>query len=79
MDLINPIVRRWLRDGTDDPDAFWARAAAKLPWFRPWNEAFVWEPPTFRWFVGGRTNLCWNALDFHVEARAAADTRPWSA
>jgi acetyl-CoA synthetase len=66
MDLINPIVRRWLRDGTDDPDAFWARAASKLPWFRPWKETFVWEPPTFRWFAGGSTNLCWNAIDFHV-------------
>jgi acetyl-CoA synthetase len=66
MDLINPIVRRWLRDGMDDPDAFWANAASKLPWFRPWTETFVWEPPTFRWFSGGRTNLAWNALDFHV-------------
>ena len=68
MDLINPIVRRWLRDGTDDPDAFWGNAASKLPWFRPWTETFVWEPPTFRWFAGGRTNLAWNALDFHVRA-----------
>ncbi len=66
MDLINPIVRRWLRDGMDDPDAFWSNAASKLPWFRPWTETFVWEPPTFRWFAGGRTNLAWNALDFHV-------------
>ena len=37
MDLINPIVRRWLEDGRSDPDAFWARAAASLPWFRPWD------------------------------------------
>ena len=66
MDLINPIVRRWLRDGISDPDAFWARAASELHWFRPWTEAFVWEPPTFRWFAGGRINLCWNALDLHV-------------
>jgi len=66
VDLINPIVRRWLRDGISDPDAFWARAASELHWFRPWTEAFVWEPPTFRWFAGGRINLCWNALDLHV-------------
>ena len=67
MKLINPIVRRWLDDGLSDPPAFWARAARALPWFRPWDEAFVWEPPTFRWFVGGRLNLSWCALDHHVE------------
>jgi len=29
-----------------------------------------------RWFVGGETNLCYNALDRHV-AGAAATRRPW--
>ena len=67
MDLINPLVRRWLDDGLADPDEFWARAARELPWFRPWDKAFSWEPPTFRWFEGGRTNLCFNALDHHVQ------------
>ncbi|HWZ85264.1 MAG TPA: acetate--CoA ligase [Thermoanaerobaculia bacterium] len=68
MQLINPIVRRWLDEGLSDPDAFWARAARVLPWFRQWDATFAWEPPTFRWFVGGRTNLCWNALDHHLAA-----------
>ena len=67
MELVNPIVRRWLQDGKSDPDAFWARAARQLHWFRPWDQTFVWEPPSFRWFVGGQTNLAWNALDYHVE------------
>ncbi len=67
MKLINPIVRRWLDDGLEDPEAFWDRAARALPWFRPWEKTFVWERPTFRWFVGGMTNLAWNALDHHVE------------
>jgi acetyl-CoA synthetase len=67
VDLVNPIVRRWLQDGKTDPDAFWDRAARELPWFRTWDRTFVWERPTFRWFDGGMTNLCWNALDHHVE------------
>jgi len=66
VDLINPIVRRWIEDGKSDPEGFWSRAAGELPWFRRWDRAFVWEPPTFRWFDGGMTNLCWNALDHHV-------------
>ena len=66
MDSINPIVRDWLREGMADPEAFWARAARETHWFRPWDRVFVWEPPTFRWFAGGRLNLAWNALDHHV-------------
>jgi acetyl-CoA synthetase len=66
MDVVNPIVRRWQRDAAADPDAFWARAAEKLHWFQPWKTAFVWEPPTFRWFVGGLTNIAYNCLDLQI-------------
>jgi acetyl-CoA synthetase len=68
MDLVNPVVRRWLAAARRDPEAFWARAAAKLPWFRSWDRVFEWSYPTFRWFAGARTNLCWNAVDRHVAA-----------
>ncbi|MFN8594458.1 MAG: acetate--CoA ligase [Thermomicrobiales bacterium] len=68
MEIVNPVVRRWQQDAAADPDGFWARAAAALPWFRPWDETLIWEPPTFRWFAGGQTNLCYNALDRHVAA-----------
>jgi hypothetical protein len=27
MDVINPIVRRWMEDAAEDPEAFWGRAA----------------------------------------------------
>jgi acetyl-CoA synthetase len=70
MEVINPIVRRWKSEATEDPEGFWARAAHEVPWFRPWDRVFEWEPPTFRWFVGARTNLSYNCLDHHV-------TRGW--
>jgi acetyl-CoA synthetase len=66
METINPVVRRWQQDAAADPDAFWARAADLLPWFRKWDRVFEWEPPTFRWFLGGQTNLSYNCLDHHV-------------
>jgi len=66
MDLVNPIVRRWLKEGEEDPEGFWARAASQLPWFRRWARPFDWEYPSFRWFAEARTNLCYNALDHHV-------------
>jgi acetyl-CoA synthetase len=67
MEVVNPIVARWQREAKADPEAFWARAARKAPWFRTWDRVFEWEPPTFRWFVGAQTNLCYAALDHHVE------------
>jgi len=74
MELVNPIVRRWCREAAEDPDTFWARAAEKLPWFRPWDRVFEWEPPAFRWYVGGRTNLAYNCLDRHVAAGRGGQT-----
>ena len=67
MEVISPMVRRFTRQAIDDPERFWARAADDLPWFRKWDSVFEWTPPTFRWFIGGRTNLCYNCLDYHVE------------
>jgi acetyl-CoA synthetase len=64
--LITPTVQRWLDDARRDPEGFWDRAARQLPWFRTWDKTFEWTPPTFRWFIGGETNLCHNALDHHV-------------
>src|SRR4051794_41659897 len=66
MDLVNPIVQRLCREASDDPERFWDRAARQLSWFRTWDRAFEWEPPTFRWFVGGRTNLAYNCVDWQV-------------
>src|ERR671924_327552 len=66
MQPINPIVSRWRREATADPDQFWARAAEELPWFRKWDRVFEAEFPTFRWFVGAQTNLAYNGLDWHV-------------
>lgn len=67
MDLINPIVRSWIEDARENPEAFWGRAAEQLPWLRKWDRVFEWTPPTFRWFIGGQTNLAYSALDHHVK------------
>jgi len=63
-----PAVRQAIQEGQRDPDAFWARAAGELPWFRRWDRVFEWTFPTFRWFIGGQTNLAYNALDHQVAA-----------
>jgi acetyl-CoA synthetase len=75
MELISPKVGAFCRAAKEDPDGFWARAAEALPWHRPWDQVFDWDPEQpdergryFRWFVGGQTNLAWNCVDRHVEA-----------
>jgi acetyl-CoA synthetase len=50
-----------------DPQAFWAEQAEKLHWFRKWDQVLdSSNAPFFKWFVGGKTNIAYNALDRHV-------------
>ena len=67
MNLISPIVNRWIQDGKNDPETFWENAAKELHWFRTWDKVFEWNYPNFRWFAGAQTNLSFNALDVHVK------------
>jgi acetyl-CoA synthetase len=71
---IDPRVAAWKREATDDPEGFWGRAADELPWFRKWERVLEWEPPTFRWYRGGLSNLAYNCVDHHVKAGAGART-----
>jgi acetyl-CoA synthetase len=59
-------IDRACREAREDPDGFWSRAAATLPWLRKWDRVFEGTYPTFQWFVGGQTNLAYSALDAHV-------------
>jgi len=50
-----------------DREAFWAKQAACLDWFRPWDSVLEWNPPYAKWFVGGKLNACYNCLDRHMK------------
>lgn len=53
----------------EDPEAFWASHAREgIDWFEDWDETYQQEPYDYEWFVGGKLNLAYNALDRHVEA-----------
>ncbi|MBS9479162.1 propionyl-CoA synthetase [Ancylobacter radicis] len=53
----------------EDPQGFWREAARAIDWMEP--PATIFEPAAGvygRWFEGGVTNVCHNAVDRHVEA-----------
>ena len=52
----------------DNPDAFWAEAAEQIHWYKKWDKVLDdSDAPFYRWFTGGKTNVCYNAVDRHVE------------
>ncbi len=60
------------RRSIDDREAFWGEQAKRIYWNKaPTQICDYSNPPFARWFVGGVTNLCHNAVDRHLETRAA--------
>ncbi len=56
------------RRALEDPEGFWGERAEALAWERRWERVLdASRAPFYRWFVGGRLNTCYNALDRHVE------------
>ena len=61
-----------------DRDGFWAEQAALIDWHRPFDQVCDYSHPPFaKWFVGGQTNLCHNAVDRHLAARADQNALIW--
>ncbi|MDX4954515.1 propionate--CoA ligase [Delftia acidovorans] len=59
------------RRSIEERDAFWAEQARRIDWHVPPRRICDYDNPPFaRWFVGGQTNLCHNAVDRHLAERA---------
>ncbi|MFZ9342742.1 MAG: acetate--CoA ligase [Candidatus Nanopelagicaceae bacterium] len=46
--------------------AFWEEQAGNLYWHKKWDQVLDWQSPFAKWFVGGKLNASYNALDRHV-------------
>jgi acetyl-CoA synthetase len=56
------------QEAMGDIEAFWAKQAQNLDWFKPWEKVLDRSnAPFFKWFVGAKTNIAYNALDRHVK------------
>ena len=59
------------RQSVDDPGTFWRNEATAIDWHEPFDRVLDdSRAPLLRWFVGGTTNLCHNAVDRHLATRA---------
>ncbi|XP_048123986.1 acyl-CoA synthetase short-chain family member 3, mitochondrial isoform X2 [Alosa alosa] len=53
----------------DNPEKFWSAAAQNIDWFEPWHQLLDKTDIVLpQWFVGGKLNVCYNAVDRHVDS-----------
>jgi propionyl-CoA synthetase len=63
-------TQEFCRAALTDRDQFWNEQAQAIYWHRPFDRVCDFtRPPFARWFVGGQTNLCYNAVDRHLAER----------
>ncbi len=52
----------------NDPEEFWGSIAEDCHWYKKWDKVLDdSNKPFYRWFTGGETNTCYNAVDLHVD------------
>ena len=59
-------IERLRAEADADPEAFWARMAEELHWFKKWDTILKWDAPHAEWFGGGKINISYNCLDRHL-------------
>ena len=69
--MLPPHVQAFYKKAEDNLEEFWEEAALSarhdIHWFKKWDKVLEQNYPTFKWYVGGKTNICYNALDFKVK------------
>jgi len=70
--------REFHRRSIADREGFWSEQAKLVHWNKPFSKVLDYSRPPFaRWFVGGETNLCYNAVDRHLASRAEQKALIW--
>lgn len=64
------VYTEFRQESLSNPESFWGAEAAEIDWKTPFSSALDFsDPPFARWFVGGLTNICHNAIDRHLATR----------
>lgn len=74
----------WVKDpkiyqeSEKNPTEFWAKLASKgLVWGKKWSKTYKEKLPFFKWFIGGKINICYNAVDRHLKDKADKTAIIW--
>jgi propionyl-CoA synthetase len=74
---MNPIQTTH-RASIHDRDNFWTAEAREIHWESPFSQVLDFSKPPFaKWFVGGHTNLCFNAVDRWLDERGDEPALVW--
>jgi acetyl-CoA synthetase len=67
------------KQSVEDPEGFWAAVAQEFQWQKPWTKTLDWNfiEPHIKWFLGGKVNICENALDRHLATRGDQPAIIW--
>ncbi len=66
-----------------DPEGFWTEMADQFHWFKKWDKVTEHNynrndgKIDIKWFIGGKTNITYNALDRHLETRGDQPAIIW--
>lgn len=67
-ETLSPKLKKMLKMGKEEPEKLWGGVAKELNWFERWDKVYEEKKAgEFSWFKGGKTNLSYNCLDYHVE------------
>jgi len=65
-----PPYKQLYKQSLEEPEKFWREMAEGLEWFSPFDKVLdESNAPFYRWFVGGKINITYNALDRQVKVR----------
>jgi propionyl-CoA synthetase len=71
-------VKSFHRESIEERDSFWTKEAKRIDWQTPFTQVLDYQNPPFaKWFVGGKTNLCYNAIDRWLDTQADEPALIW--
>lgn len=71
-------IKRTHHNSLYERDLFWSKEAELVHWETPFNQVLDFSNPPFaKWYVGGKTNLCFNAVDRWLDTQADEPALIW--
>ena len=76
--MLGDIYRKFHARSIDARESFWREQSELIHWQSPFSSVLDYSRPPFsKWFVGGQTNLCYNALDRWLATQADQPALIW--